>query len=105
MSDQLKVSGSVYKIEPVREVSDKLKVREFVIKTSETYPQFIKFDTMNDKTSLLDSIKVGQEVEVFFNLRGREWNDKVFTSLTAWRIADYVSGTKPTKEEPNDLPF
>lgn len=105
MSDQSKVSGSVYKIEPVREVSDKLKVREFVIKTSETYPQFIKFDTMNDKTSLLDAIKVGQEVEVFFNLRGREWNDKVFTSLTAWRIVGKGITPEPIIEEPNDLPF
>lgn len=33
-----------------------------------------------------DSFSEGQELTVHFDLRGREWNDRFFTNLNAWRI-------------------
>ena len=40
---------------------------------------------------MLDVYNVGDQVEVFFNLRGREWTNpqnevKVFNTLDAWKI-------------------
>ena len=40
---------------------------------------------------MLDNFKEGDQVEVFFNLRGREWTNpqgevKVFNTLDAWKI-------------------
>jgi len=45
-----------------------------------------------DRTALFDSLNVGDEVEVSFNLRGRPWTNKdgvtsYFKSLVAWRVA------------------
>lgn len=86
--------GEVKVINDTKQVSEKFKLREFVV-TDNTgqYPQTIQFQTSQDKTELLDSIKVGQQVEVFFNLRGREWTNtqnevKVFNTLDAWKIED-----------------
>lgn len=60
--------------------------REFVVTTEEQYPQDIKFEIVKDKVQLLNSFKEGDVVNVKFNIRGSEWNDKYFVNLGAWRI-------------------
>jgi hypothetical protein len=55
----------------------------------------------------LDGAKVGQECEVKFDLRGREYNGKYYVSLNAWdiRIAT-TAPSKPIEDEiDDDLPF
>jgi single-strand DNA-binding protein len=36
--------------------------------------------------SLLDSVEVGQEVTVAFDIRGREYNGRYFNNLVGWKI-------------------
>ncbi len=102
--------------------------RELVITTEEQYPQHILIEFVQDKTDLLNSYKVGQDVKVSINVRGREWvnpqgETKYFNSITGWRIENVsqaaVSGDMPpmppaeafepandfNEEEHDDLPF
>jgi hypothetical protein len=108
-----------------QQVSDKFRKREFVITdNSSQYPQHISFQLTQDKCSLIDNCKVGDEIKVFFNLRGREWKSpkdnemKYFNSLEAWKIekAGAAQGASAPVSEPdvtsfsasegeNDLPF
>ena len=65
--------------------------REVVVTTEEQYPQHIMVEFVQDKTELLDSYQVGQQVKVSINLRGREWTNpqgevKYFNSIQGWRI-------------------
>ncbi len=120
------IKGKVIEIYDTVQVSEKFKKREFVVEYAENaqYPEFIKFELAQDKCDLLNGYRVGQDVEVHFNLRGRKWNDpkgeiKYFNSLQAWKIQNVgnnspeVSGAAinqaPTSwtasEEENDLPF
>ena len=75
-----------------QKVSDRFQKREFVLTTEEQtpYPQQCLFQLTQDKCSVLDSLKEGDEIKVHFNLRGREWNGpqgvKYFNTLEAWRI-------------------
>lgn len=86
MSD-LTIKGAVKLINEVKVISDKFKVREFVVTTpDDKYPQDLIFSTVNDKISILDSIGIGQEVEVSFNLRGREFNGRYYNTLDAWKV-------------------
>ena len=109
-------------------MTETFRKREFLVEYADNpqYPEFIKFELVQDRCDLLDDFKVGQEVEVHFNLRGRKWTDpkgevKYFNSLQAWRI-DPVSSEAPSpggdpgaSEEPawlnadngddDDLPF
>ncbi len=62
------------------------RTREFVIETMETYPQFVKFQSVQDKCDLLNQFQEGEIIKVSFDLRGRQWQDKYFTNLNAWRI-------------------
>ncbi|MBU3661190.1 MAG: DUF3127 domain-containing protein [Flavobacteriales bacterium] len=116
---ELKLVGKIKVINPTQVVSDKFSKREFVVETQDQYPQFVMFQTTQDKCALLDGIAQGQDVEVSFNLRGREWTSpggevKYFNTLEAWRIvklgnapqvAQSTTTTTPANEEDDDLPF
>lgn len=86
MSDQLKLSGTVYRIEAPVQISEKLTKRNFVVTTGDKYPETVAFEMLNDKCDLADGFTEGQQVEVSFNVRGREYNGKFYTNLTAWKI-------------------
>ena len=61
--------------------------REFVVTTAaDKYPQDLKFDMVKDKCPLLDGFTLGQDVEVSFDIRGREYNGKYFVDLACWKL-------------------
>ena len=97
-----KAKGVVKTIGPTVNVTEKFSKREFVIEMKDgMYPQSIQFQMAQDKCSLLDTVRVGQEIEVSFNLRGREWTDpktdqvKVFNTLDAFRVEASSSAPQP----------
>jgi hypothetical protein len=81
-------------------VSDRFQKREFVLTTegNTPYPQHVSFQVTQDKCSMLDQFREGEEVKIQFNLRGREWNGpqgvKYFNTLEAWRI-EKLQGSQP----------
>ncbi|GGZ85304.1 DUF3127 domain-containing protein [Algibacter mikhailovii] len=108
--------------------SNGFRKREIVITTEEQYPQHIMVEFVQDKTDLLNSYQVGQQVKININLRGREWvnpqgETKYFNSIQGWRIeavqaesgvenmppvppADAFAPAGDLKEEDHDdLPF
>ena len=59
--------------------------------------QDILFQAVQDRCAMLDNVQVSEQVEVSFNLRGREWTSpqgevKFFNSLDAWRIEKVGQG-------------
>ena len=91
MSFELK--GTVHKIFDTAQVTDTFKKREFVLETLDgTYTQYIKFQLTQDKCGLLDNTRVGSEVNVHFNISGKEYqkgsDTLYFTNLNAWRIIE-----------------
>jgi hypothetical protein len=104
------IKGAIKLINPIKVISDKFSVREFVITTPDAkYPQDILFQTINDKMDVLESLGVGQQVEVSYNVRGREFNGRYYNTLDAWKVE--VTGSKPSQpstqpiELDDDLPF
>jgi single-strand DNA-binding protein len=79
--------GKLYRKFATESKSASFQAREFVIETNDNnYQQYIKFQLTQDKCALIDSIEEGTEVKVYFDLRGREWNEKFFTNLNAWKV-------------------
>ncbi len=116
------VDGKLHKTFNTEQKSEKFRAREFVIEIQDgNYPQMIKFQLTQDKCELIDDYNDGDEITVHFNLRGREWNDRYFTNLDAWRIesangsqaapagavsdADYPELTKAPDDFKDDIPF
>lgn len=114
-----KLNGTLKVVKDTIQVSDKFSKREFVLtdRTNETYPQDILFQLTQDKCSMLDMFMEGQELEVSFNLRGREWTSpqgevKFFNSLEAFRVESNQPISKPAPKKiieaeatDDDMPF
>jgi hypothetical protein len=113
-----KLTGVIKVLNPTVQVSDKFSKREFVITdTTGMYPQDIQFQATQDKCVSLDPFKVGDQIEVSFNLKGREWQSpqgevKYFNSLEAWRVEGVSNPTMTDTRTPlsdlvpkDDLPF
>lgn len=90
--------------------TESFKVREFVVEKSEevngkTITNFIKFQSVQDRTGIVDKIKVGDEIKVHFNIRGTKWEKdgrtSYFSNLDAWRIEQVLQAGKgsSTNEE------
>ena len=101
MSATIQVTGEIVEIYDVKIISDNFKKREFILKHAPNpeYPDFLKLEVVQNKTDLLDKYKVGQEVEVDINLKGKKWEkgkeSGYFNSLQAWRI-------QPASQEDNE---
>ncbi len=81
------VVGRLHKKFDTENKTETFQAREFVLEVeSGNYPQFVKFQLVQDRCALLDPHEEGQNIKVHFDLRGREWNGKYFTNLNAWRI-------------------
>ncbi len=78
--------GILYKVFDTESKTASFQAREFVIKSEGEYPQMIKFQLTQDKCDIIEKFETGQKIKVHFDLRGREWNEKFFTNLNAWRI-------------------
>ena len=93
------LKGELKVINDVQQISDSFKKREFVvIDASGQYAQTIMFQAVQDRCELLDNFKVGDNVEVTFFLRGREWTNpkdntvRFFNSLDAWKVEPMGGG-------------
>ena len=60
--------------------------REFVITTAEQYPSDVKFSALKEKSDQLNGIAEGDQISVKFDIKGREYNDRYYVDLNAWRI-------------------
>ena len=50
--------------------------------------------------------KVGDKVEVMFNIESRQWKDRWFTELVAWKVNMTVGDSATAQEMSNDdIPF
>ena len=120
------VEGKIVEKYDTQNIKETFKKREFVLEFAENpqYPEFIKFELIQSNCDQLDSINVGDDVSVNFNLKGRKWTDpkgevKYFNSLQAWRVDPKSSSASnqdtpppPTQEwakedfsQDDDLPF
>lgn len=89
----MQVHGIIDSIAKEKQVSEKFRNREFVLITEHKtqYPQTVLFELQQDRVDLIDPYKIGQEVSVDFNIKGRQWTNpqgevKTFIQLVAWKI-------------------
>jgi len=100
------VQGRLHEIFDETQVSDKFRKREFVLEIPDgSYTQYAKFQLTQDKCSLLDSYKTGDEVKVAFNLSGKPFTKNgttmYFTNLQAWRLEHANNGGQQPQQGGN----
>lgn len=81
------LTGKIKIIQEAKTFDSGFTKREMVVIVEDgKYPQEINVEFVQDKVSLLDSLLVGQEVTVTFDIRGREYNGRYFNNLQGWKI-------------------
>ena len=74
---QVIISGTIKAVGQTQQMNDRFSKRELVVtEQGGQYPQMIPIEFKQDKTSLLDGYKPGDEVTVTCYVNGREWTGK-----------------------------
>lgn len=88
--------------------TESFKTREFVVEKSEDIngkliTNYIKFQCVQDRTTIIDRVNVGDEIKVHFNIKGSKWEKdgrvSYFNNLDAWRIEQVL---KPGSSSDSD---
>ncbi|CAH1000872.1 hypothetical protein LEM8419_01927 [Neolewinella maritima] len=92
------ITGTLVKKYETETKGESFRVRDFVIKANDggQYDNFVKFQTTQDRTAIIDDMNEGDEIKVHFDLRGRQWQDKYFTNLNAWRVEAMDASSAPS---------
>jgi hypothetical protein len=105
--------------------TETFRTREFVIEKNDEFngriiSNYIKFQCVQERTSMPDRFNLGDEIKVSFNIKGTKWmkdgRENYITNLDAWRVehiklaqevSQPSSASSPStyNEDPDDLPF
>jgi single-strand DNA-binding protein len=114
------LTGKIKVIQEAKTFDSGFTKREMVVIVEDgKYPQEINIEFVQDKIALLDTLQVGQEVTVTFDIRGREYNGRYFNNLQGWKIVTKGDETAFPEEQQspashniasadfddNDIPF
>ena len=61
------------------------KSQEFVIENHDQYPRKMCFDVFGADKIEQFNIQMGEELTVSFDVDARQWNDRWFNSIRAWK--------------------
>jgi Domain of unknown function (DUF3127) len=107
--------------------TETFKTREFAIEKTDdiggrTIVNYAKFQCVQDKTEIIDKVNIGDNVKIYFNIKGSKWEKdgktNYITNLDAWRIEQILNTTQnndtanlepldnfTSQEAADDLPF
>jgi hypothetical protein len=106
MSETYTFTGRVIHIGDVQEFgSNGFYKRDLILSDeADKYPQEINFECAKKAADDAGDLDIGDQVEVAFDLRGREWKGRWFSSLNAWKIK-VVSAGKAKAEKSKEPPI
>lgn len=90
------------------QIKETFKKREFVVEIAQenagrTFTDYAKFQCIQDRTSIVDRVNVGDTIKVHFNIKGTRWEKNgtvnYITNLEAWRIEQIL---QPGGNAPSD---
>lgn len=82
--------------------SETFRTREFVVEKTEdingrTVVNYVKFQCVQDRTTIIDRVNTGDDIKVYFNIKGSKWErdgkTNYITNLDAWRIEQILPHT------------
>ena len=107
----LETTGKLIEIYPTQEINDRFKKREFVVEVGENaqYPNYAKFQLVQNKCEDINAFKVGDMVKISFDIRGGKWEKdgrvNYITNLQAWRIESLAGSPAATPNKFEDPDF
>tara|TARA_R100000808_G_C2049657_1_gene85749 strand:+ start:118 stop:471 length:354 start_codon:yes stop_codon:yes gene_type:complete len=106
---ELHIEGTLKKKFEITTHGASFRKMEFVIKTEDDkYPQLIKMQVVQDKIEKINQLPEGTKAKWYFNLKGRDWQNKkgetiYFNSIEVWRYETTGTDLKETPKEEEQI--
>ena len=75
------------------------KVQEYVIEDHSQFPKKMCFEVFGADRISQFAIQLGEELTVSFDIDARQWQDRWFNSIRAWKV-DRVNAQQATNPQP-----
>ena len=60
--------------------------QDFIIETEDKFPRQVCISLWNDKAKMLENFKEGEKLKAAINIESREFREKWYTDVKAWRL-------------------
>lgn len=96
----MEFSGKVIAVLPpksgtAKSTGNEWKAQEYVIENHDQYPKKMCFEVFGSEKIEQFNIQMGEELTVSFDIDARQWNDRWFNSIRAWRVERVAAGAAP----------
>lgn len=84
----MEITGKIIRILPAQSGQGRngeWKKQDFVLETNDQYPKKVCFTVWGDKIDTFD-IREGEELIVSITIESREYNDRWYTNVQAWKV-------------------
>jgi len=86
----MEISGRVYKVMPIQsgigKTGNEWRKIDFVVETDAKYDNRVCFTAWGERVADVENLGIGQKVKVSFDVASREYNEKWYTDIKAWKI-------------------
>ena len=101
----MEFQGKIIEVLPVRSGVSKSsgsewKVQQYVIESHGEYPRKMCFEVFGADRISQFNIQAGEELTVSFDIDARQWQDKWFNSVRAWKVDRTPAAAAPSAAAP-----
>ena len=86
----MEISGKIIAVLPLQSGTgingNVWEKQEFVVETQEQYSKKLCYQLFGNDKIKMYAAKVGDDVDVSFDIDAKEWNGKWFNSINAWKV-------------------
>jgi hypothetical protein len=101
-------TGKIIAVLPARggvsKTGNEWKVQEYVIENHDQFPRKMCFDVFGADKIDQFNIQLGEELTVSFDIDARQWQDRWFNSIRAWKV-ERVSAAAPDQAQMGGAPL
>ena len=104
----LNIKGTLtkkFEVETIEGKEGKIwRKKNFIIDTGSQFNSEICFQLFGEeKVKILDEFQINDNIEVFFNLYSKKFNNRYFHNIDAWKIEK--NSEEQSDNEPTNVPF
>lgn len=101
----MEFTGKIIAVLPARggvskTTGNEWKSQEYVIENHDQYPRKMCFDVFGAEKIAQFNIQLGEELTVSFDIDARQWQDRWFNSIRAWKVERVNAGNPATGDMP-----
>lgn len=85
----MEITGIIKQFSPLITINGRngqIQKCTIIIETQEQYPESVAVDVLGEKLQQLNSLAQGMQVHCTFNARAKDYNGKLFNSLSLYKI-------------------